>query len=395
MQNLNACVLIDAFDHMSGVRTTYNSMFHMATATGLNLTLIAMAPRDTRLNIQRHGTAQMVRLPARFSVYLPGDIRLDWPDWRQLRQIVNGVEPDILHTVSPGPLGLRGGAIARALGVPLAGYFHTDYLNMQTPEVLATLYPNPVVRYCASRVAQTFSRMTERMMYAPCDAVLCEAEKIVAQVRTRRLNDNPILVPATLRHDLPAAPPDRLAARRRFDIVPDARVVLFAGRFAPDKNVPMVVTAAARCPEVTFIAAGTGPLRHLMEGKPNIRLLGRLEEGDMWRAYAAADVLLMPSWHETFGLVSLEAMAMGLPVLTADTAGSAPDVLAAGAGMTFSPTDPDSCISVLCAALEDRAGLARMRERALAWAADNRPIDRYRRFIEIAYRPLVEGCDAQ
>ncbi|MBN1284568.1 MAG: glycosyltransferase [Anaerolineae bacterium] len=388
--NLSVCVLLDAFDHLSGVRTTYNSMLYMATEAGVDLTIIAPAPRNTRLEVQREGTARMVRAPARFSVHLPADIRLDWPDWRQLRQIVTDAKPDILHTVSPGPLGLYGGRLARSLGVPLAGYFHTDYLNMQTPQVLAALYPNPVIRFFASRVAQTFNRVTERVMYAPCDAVLCEAQKIVDQVRARRLNANPVLAPATLRHDLPAAPPTRAAGRARFGLADDRKVVLFAGRFAPDKNVPMVVTAAARCPDITFVAAGAGPLQHLLEGKPNLRMVGRLHGGDMWLAYAAADVLLMPSWYETFGLVSLEAMAMGLPVLTADTAGSAPDVLEAGAGVAFSPTDPDGCVTALRAALDDAAGLARMRANALAWAAHNRPIDRYRRFVDAAYRPLVD-----
>jgi glycosyltransferase involved in cell wall biosynthesis len=249
------------------------------------------------------------------------------------------------------------------------------------------------VRFFASRFAQTGNRFAERMMYEPCDVVCCEAQKIVEQVRRRDLNPNPIFIPATLRHDLDASVTreDALTAvRSRLDLPPDRKLVLVAGRFDPDKNIPMVVEAATRCPDATFVAAGDGVLRHLMEGKPNIILPGVVRGADLWNLYAAADVLLMPSWNETFGLVSLEAMAMGLPVVTADTAGSAPDVLGAEAGLSFPPSEADKCVAALRALLDDAERRARMRTNALAWAAHNRPVDRYRRFVDLAYRPLLK-----
>ncbi len=388
---MRVCVLVDAFDHMSGIRTTYESMLRFAPAAGVRLTLIAPAPRGTAIALEERPGARVIRIPARFSVHLPGGsrVRVDWPDWRRIRQAAAETDPDILHTVSPGPLGIYGGWLARRLGVPLVGYFHTDYLSMQTPEVLASVFPSRPVRRVASRVARLVTRLSEQMMYGPCDVVCCEAQKIVDQVRQRQLHPNPVLVPATLRHDLDPtlADPDRF--RRLYRMPAGRPAVLFVGRFEPDKNIPLLAEMVRRLPEIAFVAAGQGPLGALLEGLPNVILPGLLGPVDLWSAYAAADVLLMPSWNETFGLVSLEAMSMGLPVVTADTAGSAQEVMRAGAGVTFAPESPDACEAVLRETLHDRDRLAAMRAGALAWAAQNSPLERYRRFVTIAYRPLV------
>lgn len=388
---MNVCILLDAFDHISGISVTYRSQLYLAASAGVCLTVIAPVARGVSPCVEEIAGSRLVRVGARWSVHFPVDrnIRLDWPDWQQIRRAVEAAKPDIIQAATPGPVGVYAPRLARKLGVPSVGYFHTDYLSMQHPRVLAAVYPNPIVRRAASFISQTFTRIAERMMYTHCDVVLCEAQKTADQVRRRRLNAHPILVPATLRHDLDPVHADGAAFRRRWDIPNGRKVALFVGRFAPDKNLPLVAEAARRCPEITFVAVGTGPLAHLLEGLSNVVVTGPLNGVELWSAYAAADVLLMTSWAETFGLVSLEAMAMSLPVLTADTAGSAPEVLSAGAGCTFSPADTDGFIAELRDLLADEARLEKYRANARAWAAQNRPEARYRRLVEMAYKPLM------
>jgi|GEM_PF-1751892 glycosyltransferase involved in cell wall biosynthesis len=391
---LNVCVLLDAFDHVSGISTTYHSQLHLAPSAGVRLTVIAPAAHGEAPRTDSVGGSALVRVGSRLSVHFPVDksIRLDLPDREQFQRAVAHAEPDIVHIAAPGPVGLMGKRIARDFGVPLVGYFHTDYLSMQTPQVLRAMLPNPIIRYSASSVMQAFNRITERMVYAPCDIVCCEAHKVADAIIARGLHPRPIHVPATLRHDLPnaiqTADPDVFA--RRFKLPPDRPSVLYVGRFSADKNLPLIAQLAQRCPDVHFIAVGDGVLRHLIEHQPNITLTGWLNGADLWSAFAASTVFLMPSWNETFGLVALEAMAMGIPVLTADTAGSAPDVLAAGAGIAFDVSDIDAAVFSLRAMLADTAALAAMRSCGLGWFVENHPTARYRQFVQLAYHPVLE-----
>lgn len=316
-------------------------------------------------------------------------IRLDLPDRDQFRRAIEDSKPDVLHIATPGPVGMLGKRLAKDFGVPLVGYFHTDYLSMQTPQVLEVMYPNPVLRYGASAVMQTFNRISEKIVYEPCDVVCCEAEKIADGIRARSLNHNPILVPATLRHDFDPALADAKAFMERFALPANRPRVLYVGRFAPDKNIQLLAELAHRLPDTQFIAVGGGFLQKLLEDLPNITLTGWLKGADLWSAYAAADLFIMPSWNETFGLVSLEAMTMGVPVFTADTAGSAPEVIAAGAGMKFALEDVDTVARDLHHLICDSDRLALMRANAHQWALENSPLARYQRFVELAYQPLM------
>ncbi|MFN8531162.1 MAG: glycosyltransferase [Anaerolineae bacterium] len=388
---VNVCVLLDAFDHISGISTTYKSQLHLAQQAGINLTVIAPTAHGQPARREAIDGSTLARVGARFSLHLPVDksIRLDLPDRAQFERTIADSQPDILQVVTPGPVGMIGARLAKSLGVPLVGYFHTDYLSMQTPQVLQVMYPNPVLRYGASTVMQTYNRISERITYAKCEVVCCEAEKIADGIRARQLNPNPLVVPATLRHDLDPTQADPDAFMRRFQLPADRPRVLYVGRFGLDKNIQLVAELARRCPEFHFVAVGGGPLQHVIEGIPNVTITGWLQGADLWSAYAASTVFLMPSWNETFGLVSLEAMAMGLPVITANTAGSAPDVLAADAGAAFALDDHDGLINLLRGLIADSARMAQMKANALAWYARNHPAERYRRFAEMAYQPLV------
>ncbi len=388
---MNICILLDAFDHISGISTTYWSQLHLAREAGVHLTVIAPTAHGSPPSRELVNGSTLARVGSRVSIHMPVDtsIRLDLPDREQFRHAIEDSEPDMLHIATPGPVGMLGKRLAKDFGVPLVGYFHTDYLSMQTPQVLKVMYPNPVLRHGASAVMQTFNRISEKIAYEPCDVVCCEAEKIAAGIRARSLNTNPILVPATLRHDFDPSLADRDAFVKRFALSAHRPHVLYVGRFAPDKNIQLLAELAQRLPHVQFIAVGGGFLQKLLEDLPNVTLTGWLKGADLWSAYAAADLFIMPSWNETFGLVSLEAMAMGIPVFTADTAGSAPEVLAAGAGMQFSLDDVTMIARQLDALLHDSDRLAAMRGSAHDWAAENSPLARYQRFVTLAYQPLM------
>jgi len=135
------------------------------------------------------------------------------------------------------------------------------------------------------------------------------------------------------------------ALRARLGIAPAAKVALFAGKLLQFKRPDDLIKAAARLKvegrELEVLVAGSGPMETEIAafaraaGVP-LHMLGFYNQTEMPAAYAAADVLVLPSEHETWGLVANEALACGRPVVLADSVGSAPDLAADGtAGRVF------------------------------------------------------------
>ena len=196
-----------------------------------------------------------------------------------------------------------------------------------------------------------------------------------------------------------ALPDDEVAAFRR-DLAPaDTNVVLFAGRLEYEKGVQTVLDALhglrERVGPTEFLIAGVGTYSEELRRKvdeldlaEHVRFTGFLEDHELRLHYAAADVAVAPSIYEPFGLVAVEAMACGTPVVVGDTGGLR-EVVSGGHGLTFTPQDAAHLTEVLARVLSDgqlAAELtARGRDRILArydWAGVARAtVDVYERTI--------------
>src|SRR3954447_19914208 len=150
----------------------------------------------------------------------------------------------------------------------------------------------------------------------------------------------------------PAAPPDLDALRAQF-AAPDDRLVLLVGRLVYEKGFQLALDALPglirRLGNVRFIVAGSGT--HEAELKKQAERLGLMEHGtflgwigdDMLHSlYRIADLTVVPSIYEPFGLVALEAMASGCPCIVADTGGLKEVVPNEEAGLRFRAHDPEA-----------------------------------------------------
>lgn len=201
------------------------------------------------------------------------------------------------------------------------------------------------------------------------DRVVCVSRYTAGIVRKRYSAD-----PAKLRvvHN---APPEgearpRRGGRRR---IPEA-VVLFLGRVTWQKGPGVFLDAATRVAkvrdDVKFVVAGDGDLwRRTVERAASLGLARRvhftgfLGAGDVDRAYRDADVFVMPSVSEPFGIAPLEAAERGVPVLVSNRSGVA-EVLPSAA--TFDPTDPDALAAMILRVLASRSVRRRLVTKARA-----------------------------
>jgi glycogen synthase len=176
--------------------------------------------------------------------------------------------------------------------------------------------------------------------------------------------------------DLPQPGAAELARLRAGFAAPDERLVLLIGRLVYEKGFQLALEAMPRVieevPGARFLVAGSGT--HEEELKKQAEELGLMEHGtflgwigdDVLRSlYAIADLTVVPSIYEPFGLVALEAMASGCPVIVADTGGLREVVPHEGAGLRFRPRDPRALAEVAIRVLSDSDLEARLVAEAL------------------------------
>jgi glycosyltransferase involved in cell wall biosynthesis len=250
---------------------------------------------------------EQLLLPGAALPRYPG-LRFGLPAQRHLHRHWSGRRPDALYIATEGPLGFSALGAARRLGIPACTGFHTrfdDFVNhyglgLLTPIVFAYL------RRFHNRAAATLVPTAELVEFLGSNGF-----------RNVRLLSR--AVDTNLFH-----PRHRDAQlRRHWGLSADDLAVVHVGRLAAEKNLGLAVRAFeaihARHPRARFVIVGDGPARAgLAAQHPEILFAGMLRGDELARHYASGDLFLFPSRSETFGNVTLEALASGLPVVAFD-----------------------------------------------------------------------------
>jgi glycosyltransferase involved in cell wall biosynthesis len=196
--------------------------------------------------------------------------------------------------------------------------------------------------------------------------------------------------------------------RRQF-VEPDSRMIFFVGRLVYEKGVQTVIEAMPRVlqefPDLRFLVAGTGPhfralqvmIDELGLGE-KIKLLGFVDAEKLAMFYKCADITVVPSIYEPFGMVVLEAMVAGCPVIVADTGGLKEIVVHEETGLCFKPGNPESLAGAMIRVLRDEGLAQRLTSDAQKFIGEKynwgriarHTMDVYQRSIkEYEYRPRV------
>lgn len=236
-------------------------------------------------------------------------------------------QPDVVHLAGPVLLGAQALRLAHLLDIPAVGHYQTNLPRY------AGHYGAPWLAPLAWAYLMALHNRCART-YVPTRPVAVE----VRRHGMRRVRVLPRGVDAaTFRPSLRSE-----SVRQDWGAGPDDLVFLYAGRVAAEKNLSKLAELAQVVPGARVVVVGDGPTRPALEVALGDRghFAGFLRGEALAAAYASADVFAFPSRTETFGLVLLEAMASGLPVL-AMQAGGVPDVVANNrAGLLCDPDSP-------------------------------------------------------
>lgn len=275
----------------------------------------------------------------------------------------NDVQADVVHVHHPFLLGISGLRAARAENLPVVFTYHTQY------EKYAHYLPwdSTMVREMAVGIATRFANS--------CDAVIAPSTDIQKQLVERGV-DVPIRVIPTgvdlsqFEQGSPAF------LRDRFGLAQGDKILLFVSRLAKEKNVSLLLDAfgklARQMPEAHFVLVGSGEEEQALQDEARsaglesrVHFTGTLSGEELIGAYKSADLFVFASVTETQGMVVLEAMAGGCPVVAVDAPGVRDVVEEGSNGFLVSDGDTEQFAAQCQRILQDPQLHAAFREAAL------------------------------
>ncbi len=269
--------------------------------------------------------------------------------------------PDLIHVVNPAVLGLGGIWLAKTRGVPLVASYHTHL-----PKYL---------EYYGMGMLEPLLWELLKAAHNQAQLNLCTSTAMVEELSEKGIQHT-ALWQRGVDTDLfrPELRSDAMRQRLHGGHGDTGHLALYIGRLSAEKQIERIRPVLDAMPQVRLALVGDGPhrqqLERIFEGTPTT-FVGYLAGEELASAYASGDAFLFPSSTETLGLVLLEAMAAGCPVVGANR-GGIPDIVSDGVnGCLYDPDNSESLISAaqrLLGSLETRVALRRSaRQEAERW----------------------------
>lgn len=323
------------------------------------------------------------------SVSLPWypDLRLAAPLMGRVAGTFARFAPTLVHCATEFVIGCMGQRLAVARRVPVVSSYHTDFARY------ARAYGMP---WLAGPIARFVARFHQRSARTYTPSVPARADLLAMGVPDVEVWGRAVNVASF--HPSKRSEPLRHTYGGR-----DSFVFLHVGRLAPEKGVDVLLQgfglAQQQLPAgaIQLVIAGTGPAEALLRQKapPYVTFLGNLDRRAVLpRLYASADAFVFASLTETLGLVILEAMASGLPII-ATPAGGVADHLRPGInGLAFPANDVSALACAMVSLAMDRSrarqlGIgARSTAESLSWESELDRLDAsYREVLALSREP--------
>ncbi|MCB9838710.1 MAG: glycosyltransferase family 1 protein [Phycisphaeraceae bacterium] len=307
----------DTLGDVSGVCRFIQDMARIARETGRDLTVVTSTAKPIP------DEPNLVNFPPLIARSMPRypDLDIVAPPVVSMLQHAMHRRADVVHTSTPGPVGLSGRLAATLGGAPVCGVYHTDF-----PAYLEDLYHSRFMGWATSQAMRAF--------YAGIRRVFSRSEEYVSALtkigvpRERIVALRPGVETATFRPEFRDDSVWSTVEGAR----PGAVKALYCGRVSTEKNLPMLVgawkSAHARLSssgvETQLIVVGGGPYLERMRAElddGSAAFAGYRHGAELSALYASCDLFAFPSATDTLGQVVLEAQASGVPVLVSDQGG--------------------------------------------------------------------------
>ncbi|SEH79694.1 Glycosyltransferase involved in cell wall bisynthesis [Halobacillus karajensis] len=255
---------------------------------------------------------------------------------RRVKELLQKHNPDLVHVVNPALVGVSGVYYADKLNYPLIASYHTHvpkYLDYYS------LYPfKPLVWWYF------------RKLHNYADVNLCTSKAIKKELDEKNFHNVSVWDRGVaVDHYHPKHKNE--AMRKRLTGGKTAnKLLIFVGRLAPEKEIHKIRPLLERRNDLSLAIVGDGPVKKELEETfkgTNTIFTGLLHGEELAQAFASSDALIFPSVTETLGLVILESMASGLPVIAAKSGPTMEQVEDGKTGLLFENENTESMIQAI------------------------------------------------
>ncbi len=335
------------FPRVNGVSTSIETFRNGLAKRGAKVTLIAPAYSDS---LEQE---DIIRIPSRKVLFDPEDRMMASDSIKRLAQDLGKKQFDLIHIQTPFVAHYAAVSLAKELGLPTVVTYHTffeEYLYHYVP-----FLPAAWMRGLARRFSRTQCNAV--------DAIVVPSSAMMQTLKNYGVEKPMHIIPTGIPEEM-FINGEREAFRKRHGIAEKAPVALFVGRVAFEKNVEFLLQAVRHArkeiQDILLIVAGEGPALKSIEKQlrawrlgENVKLIGYMDRQKQLKdCYSAADAFVFASRTETQGLVLLEAMAAGLPVISTAHMGTC-DILKPGSGSVVPEDDPESFARSMVKVLSD------------------------------------------
>ncbi|MEQ9666908.1 glycosyltransferase family 4 protein [Coleofasciculus sp. G2-EDA-02] len=281
-------------------------------------------------------------------------------------------KPDVIHVVNPAVLGLAGLYYAKVMQIPLVASYHTHLPQYLQHYGLGMLEP---VMWELIKANHNQAQLN-----------LCTSTAMVEELRGRGIQRLDLWQRGV---DTETFHPSLASEKMRSHLSqghPESPLLLYVGRLSAEKEIDRIKPVLESIPGARLALVGDGPHRSALEkhfaGTPT-HFVGYLTGEPLGSAFASADAFIFPSRTETLGLVLLEAMAAGCPVVAARS-GGIPDIVTDGVnGYLFDPQNEQGAIAATQRLFQEQTERETLRQNARAeaerwsWSAATRQLQQY------------------
>lgn len=352
MKDLRVAIFTGNYNHIAdGVSLTLNRL--VAYLEKQKIPVIVFGPTIDKPAIEHAG--EFVAVP---SLPMPGRpeyrVSVGFPEEAQLR--LKEFNPTLIHIATPDLLGFRAMRFAQANEIQIVASYHTHftsylkYYNMEMLELLGWKY---LVWF-----------------YEQCKHVYVPAPSMADELFAKGIRNGLRIWSRGVDSDLFSPKKRDLKWRKALGVGDDEVLVSFVSRLVWEKDLQTVVDTLKKVFEadqnIGVLIVGDGPARKELEYMmPKAHFTGFLSGEELARAYASSDIFFFPSDTETFGSVTLEALASGVPAIVADATGSKSLVESGVNGLLIPPKKPAEFANGILALSENSELRKKMSEAAV------------------------------
>lgn len=301
---------------------------------------------------------RMVAVP---SFPMPGrnEYRITWGLGPSGYDAIREFKPDLIHLATPDMAAVQLIFWAKTRNVPIVASYHTHFTSYMGYYRLEWTVPLIWALF--------------RWFYGSARAVYVPSPSMADVLENNGIDKNIQIWARGVETDLFSPTKRNLAWRRVLGLNDSDVLVTFVSRLVWEKDLESVIQTFTRlhaeCPRVKTMIIGEGPaMNHLRTALPETLFAGYLSGEDLAQGYASSDVFLFPSATETFGNVTLEALACGLPAVVANASGNRSLVANNRNGFLIPPYDVDEYVRLIKLLVNDDTKRIEMSRQAREFA---------------------------